>query len=109
MDLGIKDRVALVAGVSVEVAIDNVTINNVAPSYTLTERHDEVAATPGRALGQSREEKIAVWASQVPMRRLARPDEIAAAVAFFASERTSYITASRSRLMAAGRGVPRNG
>jgi 3-oxoacyl-[acyl-carrier protein] reductase len=78
--------------VSTEVAIDKVTVNNVAPGYTLTERQDELAATQARALGQPREEIIAVWASQVPMRRLARADEIAAAVAFLASERASYIT-----------------
>jgi 3-oxoacyl-[acyl-carrier protein] reductase len=78
--------------VSTEVAMDNVTVNNVAPGYTLTERQDELAATRARALGQPRENIIADWASQVPMRRLASADEIAAAVAFLASERASYIT-----------------
>ena len=78
--------------VSTEVAIDNVTVNNVAPGYTLTERQDELATTRARALGQPRENIIADWASQVPMRRLASADEIAAAVAFLASERASYIT-----------------
>jgi 3-oxoacyl-[acyl-carrier protein] reductase len=78
--------------VSTEVAIDNVTVNNVAPGYTLTERQDEVAEARGRALGKPKEEMIAEWASQVPMRRLARPEEIAAAVAFLASDRAAYIT-----------------
>jgi 3-oxoacyl-[acyl-carrier protein] reductase len=32
------------------------------------------------------------WAGEVPMKRMARPEEIAAAVAFLASERASYIT-----------------
>ena len=35
---------------------------------------------------------IGLWAAQVPMHRLASPEEIAAAVAFLASERASYIT-----------------
>jgi 3-oxoacyl-[acyl-carrier protein] reductase len=78
--------------VSTEVASDNVTVNNVAPGYTLTERQDELAQARGSSLGQSKEEMIAFWASQVPMRRLAKPEEIAAAVAFLASERASYIT-----------------
>lgn len=78
--------------VSTEVAIDKVTVNNVAPGYTLTEHQEELAVTRAGSLGQSREQIIAVWASQVPMRRLASPDEIAAAVAFLASERASYIT-----------------
>ena len=78
--------------VSTEVAPDNITVNNVAPGYTLTERQEELAGVRARVSGQSREEIIAGWASQVPMRRLASPDEIAAAVAFLASERASYIT-----------------
>jgi 3-oxoacyl-[acyl-carrier protein] reductase len=78
--------------ISGEVAPDNVTVNNVAPGYTLTERQDEVAAARGQALGKPKEEMIAMWAAQVPMRRLARPEEIGAAVAFLASERASYIT-----------------
>ena len=78
--------------VSAEVASDNVTVNNVAPGYTLTERQDEHAELRGRALGKSKNEMIALWASQAPMKRLASPREIAAAVAFLASERASYIT-----------------
>ena len=78
--------------VSNEVAADNVTINNVAPGYTLTERQDELAIVRGKALGKSKEEMIEMWASQTPMRRIATPEEIAAAIAFLASERASYIT-----------------
>jgi 3-oxoacyl-[acyl-carrier protein] reductase len=75
-----------------EVAAENVTVNNVAPGYTLTERQHELAEARARALGKHREEIIALWASQAPIKRLARPEEIAAAVAFLASARASYIT-----------------
>ncbi len=75
-----------------EVAEDNVTVNNIAPGYTLTESQDELAVTRGRALGKTKEEMISLWAGQAPMKRLARPEEIGAAVAFLASERASYIT-----------------
>jgi 3-oxoacyl-[acyl-carrier protein] reductase len=78
--------------VSNEVAADNVTVNNVAPGYTLTERQDELAEARARALGKTKEEMIELWAAQTPIRRLASPEEIAAAVAFLASERASYIT-----------------
>ena len=78
--------------VSTEVAADNVTVNNVAPGYTLTERQEELATARAKASGKPKEEMIGVWAAQVPMRRLASPEEIAAAVAFLASERASYIT-----------------
>ena len=78
--------------VSNEVAAEGVTINNVAPGYTLTERQDELAVARGKALGKSKEEMIAMWASQTPAHRIAEPEEIAAAIAFLASERASYIT-----------------
>jgi len=78
--------------VSNEVAADGVTINNVGPGYTLTERQDELAIARGKALGKSKEEMIAMWASQTPAHRCAEPAEIAAAIAFLASERASYIT-----------------
>jgi 3-oxoacyl-[acyl-carrier protein] reductase len=78
--------------VSNEVAPDNVTVNNVAPGYTLTERQDELAESRARALGKTKEEMIELWASQAPIKRLADPQEIGAAIAFLASERASYIT-----------------
>jgi len=78
--------------VSTEVAADNITVNNVAPGYTLTERQEELAAARAKATGKPKEEMIGLWAAQVPMHRLASPEEIAAAVAFLASERASYIT-----------------
>jgi 3-oxoacyl-[acyl-carrier protein] reductase len=78
--------------VSNEVAADNVTVNNVAPGYTLTGRQDELAEARSRALGKSKEEIIASWATQGPMGRIGQPEDIAAAVAFLASERASYIT-----------------
>jgi 3-oxoacyl-[acyl-carrier protein] reductase len=78
--------------VSGEVAADGVTVNNVAPGYTLTERQNELAGVRGKASGKSRQEVIESWATQAPMQRMARPEEIAAAIAFLASERASYIT-----------------
>jgi len=78
--------------VSNEVAATGVTVNNVAPGYTLTERQDELAEVRARAAGKSKREIIDSWALQTPMQRMAQPEEIAAAVAFLASERASYIT-----------------
>lgn len=78
--------------VATEVAADNITVNNVAPGYTLTERQDELAAARSQALGKSKDEIIETWATQGPMRRIGKPEEIAAAIAFLASERASYIT-----------------
>lgn len=75
-----------------EVAADGVTVNNVAPGWTLTARQEEHAEARGHALGKSKEEMVEGWASEVALKRLARPEEIGAAVAFLASERASYIT-----------------
>lgn len=75
-----------------EVAADGVTVNNVAPGWTLTARQEEHAVERGARLGRTKEEMIEAWAGEVPMRRMARPEEIAAAVAFLASERASYVT-----------------
>ena len=75
-----------------EVAADNVTVNNVAPGWTLTARQEENEAANAARLGKTLEEVIEARAAQVPMRRMARPEEIAAAIAFLASERASYIT-----------------
>lgn len=78
--------------VSTEVAAENVTVNNVAPGYTLTDRQEQLAEARSAALGKSKDEIISTWATQGPMGRIGKPEEIAAAVAFLASERASYIT-----------------
>jgi 3-oxoacyl-[acyl-carrier protein] reductase len=78
--------------VSKEVAADNVTVNNVAPGYTHTERQDELAEIRSKTSGKSKEEMLDQWGSEAPMKRLAQPNEIGWAVAFLASERASYIT-----------------
>jgi 3-oxoacyl-[acyl-carrier protein] reductase len=75
-----------------EVAAEGVTVNNVAPGWTLTARQEEHAIVRGARAGRTKEEMIEGWASEVPMRRMASPEEIAAAIAFLASERASYIT-----------------
>ena len=75
-----------------EVAAEGVTVNNVAPGWTLTARQESHAVERGARLGKTKEEMIEGWAAEVPAGRMARPDEIAAAVAFLASERASYIT-----------------
>jgi 3-oxoacyl-[acyl-carrier protein] reductase len=75
-----------------EVAAQGVTVNNVAPGYTLTERQDYLAEVRGKAADKTKQEVIDSWAEQAPIKRMAEPQEIAAAVAFLASERASYIT-----------------
>ncbi|HYN86424.1 MAG TPA: SDR family oxidoreductase [Pyrinomonadaceae bacterium] len=75
-----------------EVAADGVTVNNVAPGTTLTGKQEEHAARDARLRGTTKEAVIESWTADIPLGRLARPEEVAAAVAFLASERASYIT-----------------
>ncbi len=69
----------------------NITVNNVCPGYTLTERLYELADRMAGQLGTSREQVFERWKAQVPLGRLAQPEEFAALVAFLCSERAGYI------------------
>jgi 3-oxoacyl-[acyl-carrier protein] reductase len=75
-----------------EVGNKNITVNNVAPGYTLTHRLYELAVNRAKTLGISHEEILAEMSKDVPMNRLAGPEEIAALVLFLASQKASYIT-----------------
>ena len=69
----------------------NITVNNVCPGYTLTERLYELADRMASQLGTGREQVFERWKAQVPLGRLAQPEEFAALVAFLCSERAGYI------------------
>ncbi|HQJ46028.1 MAG TPA: SDR family oxidoreductase, partial [Ignavibacteriaceae bacterium] len=75
-----------------EVGNRNITVNNIAPGYTLTNRIYELAVNRGKISGKSHEEILTDMVRDVPMNRLGSPDEIAAMVVFLASQRASYIT-----------------
>lgn len=70
----------LVKTVSNEVAEHGVTINGVLPGYHATERLKQLGVP---------EDTIA---SQIPARRLGKPEELGALVTFLASEQAGYIT-----------------
>lgn len=77
-----------------EVAPFNVTVNNLMPGYTRTDRVEQLARAAGERTGASAKDAFAKWEKEIPMGRLGEPRELAALAAFLASERASYITGS---------------
>ena len=66
-----------------ELGEHNITVNNVMPGYTNTNRlKNLIAANPA----------FADAVEEIPLKRFGNPEEFAAAVTFLASERASYIT-----------------
>lgn len=70
----------------------NITVNTVAPGFTLTARLYELAVEESKRTGKSHEEVLASMAAKVPMQRLGSPEEIASLAAFLASDHAGYIT-----------------
>lgn len=75
-----------------EVAEHGITVNNLLPGYTLTERVESLASASAQRERVSPDEIRSRWEREIPMRRLAEPREFAALAAFLASDRASYIT-----------------
>ena len=78
--------------ISNEVGPYNVTVNNVLPGYTRTERLIHLAEAVSERDGKTIEEVYEGWASEIPLGRLAEPPELGAVAAFLCSEQASYIT-----------------
>jgi 3-oxoacyl-[acyl-carrier protein] reductase len=75
-----------------ELAEYNILVNAVCPGWTLTKRVEELAKSTAEKTGKTHEAVVAEWANNIPLKRLAKPEEIANLVVFLASERASYIT-----------------
>lgn len=75
-----------------ELAQYGVTVNAILPGHTLTDRQYHLADIRAEREGIDRAEALRRQANLIPMRRLARVEEIAAPAAFLASESASYIT-----------------
>ena len=84
--------VSMAKTLSRQVAGEGITVNNVCPGYVLTDRLRNLAASNARTENKTPEEIIAGWESSIPAGRLGRPEELAALIAFLASERAAYIT-----------------
>lgn len=81
----------LTKSLAAELAKDNILINAVVPYIINTERQDETMKEWAEMTGQTEAEVRKQRVSKVPVGRMGRSDEVAAVVAFMASERTSYV------------------
>ncbi|MFN3804121.1 MAG: SDR family oxidoreductase [Pyrobaculum sp.] len=72
----------------------NILVNGIMQGYVDTERVREVAAARAQREGRGVEEVLREMAAEIPLGRLARPEEVGELAAFLASDRASYISGS---------------
>lgn len=77
---------------SLELAPFGITVNNVLPGFTETERLSSIISTRAQKQGGTPDAVAQSMRASVPMGRFAAPEEVAAAVAFLASPAASYIS-----------------
>lgn len=80
------------------VAKYNITVNNVAPGYTLTARLYELAWKRAKESGESHEDVLVNMANNVPLRRLGKPEEIADFIVYLASNKGGYINGTTTQI-----------
>ncbi|SFJ57624.1 3-oxoacyl-ACP reductase FabG [Cellulomonas sp. KH9] len=73
---------------AIELGPFGVTVNAVAPGFIETDMMRAVAERTGMAY----DDLLAAAAKEVPVGRVGRPDDVAAAVSFFCSEDASYVS-----------------
>jgi 3-oxoacyl-[acyl-carrier protein] reductase len=82
----------LIKSLSNEFGKDGITVNNVGPGYTATERLKQLIGKRSQELGMSAEEFESKLGAEAPLKRVAQPEEVADAIVWLASDRASYIT-----------------
>lgn len=75
-----------------ELGPDGITVNNVLPGYTETDRLKQLLENAARKKGHDYKRERELRLGEVPLARFARPEEIAAAVAFLASPDAAYVS-----------------
>ena len=95
-NLGVSNTIrGAVAGwaktLSRELAGDGITVNNVLPGYTRTQRLEQILADRSAASGEPREEIARAMLASVPVGRFAEAAEIAGVIAFLCTPAAAYV------------------
>ena len=83
--------VGLAKTLSMELGPYNITVNNVAPGYHLTDGLERIVKKRMEA-GETREAVFAQWENKIPLQRIGHADDLASLITFLASEKAAYIT-----------------
>ena len=75
-----------------QVAADGITINNVCPGWTRTDRVTALLAARSHSEGISTEEAEKIITDTIPMGRLGEADEPASLIVYLASRQAAYLT-----------------
>ncbi|MEU7870715.1 3-oxoacyl-ACP reductase FabG [Dactylosporangium sp. NPDC049140] len=78
----------LTATLAIELGPYDITVNAVAPGYIAT----PMTAATAERVGSTAEEHQAMVAERTPLRRVGQPEEVAAVIAFLASDEASYVS-----------------
>ncbi len=84
--------VGLVKSLALELAREQIRVNNVCPGRILTDRLREVVGKRAQREGRPAEEVMAADARAIPMGRFGTPEEMANLIIFLSSPAASYIT-----------------
>lgn len=85
--------IGLTQSLAKEVAAEGITVNSICPGIVATDMWQYNDSHWGKLLGNYKPgELMAEWVRNIPMKRAAKPEEIAGVVAFLASDDAAYIT-----------------
>jgi 3-oxoacyl-[acyl-carrier protein] reductase len=69
-----------------------ITVNAVLPGHTVTDRQTHLQEIRAKEAAVSVEESFRRAAAEIPLKRMARPEEIGDVIAFLCSDKASYVS-----------------